>query len=123
MYIREVQEQFHPTKFKVPGDHLMSARQVEENLNQYYSDIQSKAEIPPICVARPDITSEMNHKDKMFEKLDGSDLVLTDVSAARAHETRPMIYREKVSGKLKYADWERRDRLLQVNLSQIFQIQ
>jgi len=114
MYFREVQEQFHITKYKLPGDHLMSAKQAEENLAQYYSDIQLKAEMPPICVARPDIKTEISHKSKMFEKLDGSDFVLTDVSPARPHENRPMLLREKVTGKLKYADWDRRDRLLQL---------
>ena len=117
MYFREVQEQFHITKYKLPGDHLMSARQAEENLAQYYADIQLKAEMPPICVARPDIKTEISHKSKMFEKLDGSDFVLTDVSPARPHENRPMLLREKVTGKLKYADWDRRDRLLQVKFS------
>lgn len=65
MYFREVQEQFHITKYKVPGDHLMTKSQYEKNLHRYYLSIQSKSEMPPICVPRPEIQSNFDHKSQL----------------------------------------------------------
>jgi len=114
MYFRELgQEQFHLTRYKIPGDHLMTDRQFEQNRHQFYSDVQKRSEMPPICVPRPQIDTEFEHKSKLFLELEGSDLVLTDVSPDKTHETRDIILRERKTGKLRYCTWEERDRRLQ----------
>lgn len=113
MYFRDVQEQFHITNYKIPGDHLMTRKQYKENLDQFHVDIQKKAEMPPICTPRPEINISFEHKSNLFEHVDGSDLLMTDVSPSKQHGTRQVILREKKTGKLRYANWDERNRRLQ----------
>ena len=108
------QEPFNVTKYRVPGGHLMSPSQYKESLLNFYEDVVKRSEMPPICIAREEIATPVPHEDDLYYHLDGSNLVMMDVSESYSHKNRPIYVREKKTGKLRYAEWPERSRRLQV---------
>jgi len=113
MFFRDVQEPFNVTKYRVPGGHLMSPSQYKESLLNFYEDVVKRSEMPPICIAREEIATPIPHEDDLYYHLDGSNLVMMDVSESYSHKNRPIYVREKKTGKLRYAEWPERSRRLQ----------
>jgi len=72
MYFRDVNEPFELTKYKIPGDHVMTNSQFDENQHQHFSDIQAKTEMPPICVPRMEIDTYFEHKSKLVRLILGN---------------------------------------------------
>lgn len=104
------------TKYRVPGDHLMSPSQFKESLLNFYEDVVKRSEMPPICIAREQIATPIPHEDDLYYHLDGSNLVMMDVSESYSHKNRPIYVRERISGNLRYAEWPERNRRLQVKI-------
>ena len=104
---RQVQHQYSQVDYKMPGRHLMSDKQFRKYIFEYADKIIELAEMPPILITRPTGDSEpayphQNEQDNvLFEKVDGSSLKLTDISSRYTHETRPIVVREGITGKLR----------------------
>jgi hypothetical protein len=94
----------------------MSPSQYKESLLNFYEDVVKRSEMPPICIAREEIATPIPHEDDLYYHLDGSNLVMMDVSESYSHKNRPIYVREKKTGKLRYAEWPERSRRLQVRL-------
>ena len=92
----------------------MSPSQYKESLLNFYEDVVKRSEMPPICIAREEIATPIPHEDDLYYHLDGSNLVMMDVSESYSHKNRPIYVREKKTGKLRYAEWPERSRRLQV---------
>lgn len=92
----------------------MSPSQYKESLLNFYEDVVKRSEMPPICFTREEISTPIPHEDDLYYHLDGSNLVMMDVSESYSHKNRPIYVREKKTGKLRYAEWPERSRRLQV---------
>jgi len=111
-----VQTPFVTKEYRIPGKHLMSEDQFEEYIRQYMRKILDLTEMPPIYIPkrRSNLKFAFQRDEKLFEMVDGSNLVMTDVSAEVPHEERQILVRESRTGILRDADQTERDRRIEM---------
>lgn len=111
-----VQTPFITKEYRIPGKHLMSEDQFEDYIRQYMRKMLDLTEMPPVYIPKrqSNLKYAFQRDEKLFEMVDGSNLVMTDVSAEVSHEDRQILVRESRTGILRDADQAERDRRIQM---------
>ncbi|XP_077579388.1 small ribosomal subunit protein mS22 [Stigmatopora nigra] len=105
---------FQPLKqeLKPPVYKLMTDEQLEQAVNLAKQKAQKLLQMPPILPERKPI-SDVISVDKILDGMETAKYVFTDITYNTPHRERFIVVRE-TDGTLRKANWEERDRLIQV---------
>lgn len=104
---RPIQQELKPPKYK-----LMTDEQLQQAMELAAEQAKMLLKMPPVLEERKPI-SDVLSMDKILDGMETAKYVFTDITYNIPHRERFIVVREP-DGTLRKADWEERDRLIQV---------
>ncbi|XP_041664469.1 28S ribosomal protein S22, mitochondrial [Cheilinus undulatus] len=110
----DLQKVFRPIKkeLKPPTYKLMTDKQLEEATEFAIEQAKKLLKMPPVLPERKPI-SDVLSEDTILDGIETAKLVFTDITYTIPHRERFIVVREP-NGILRKANWDERDRLIQV---------
>ncbi|KAM6987962.1 small ribosomal subunit protein mS22 [Tautogolabrus adspersus] len=110
----DLQKVFRPIKqeLKPPTYKLMTDEQLEQATELATEQAKKLLKMPPVLQERKPVNDVLS-VDKILEGMDTAKYVFTDITYNIPHRERFIVVREP-DGTLRKANWEERDRLIQV---------
>ncbi|XP_023280799.1 28S ribosomal protein S22, mitochondrial [Seriola lalandi dorsalis] len=110
----DLQKVFQPIKqeLKPPTYKLMTDEQLEQAVEEAREQAKKLLQMPPVLPERKPIDDVLS-EDKILDGMDTAKYAFTDITYNIPHRERFIVVREP-NGTLRKANWEERDRLIQV---------
>ncbi|CAJ1066202.1 S ribosomal protein S22%2C mitochondrial [Xyrichtys novacula] len=105
--LKPLQQERKPPTYK-----LMTDKQLEQAMELAAEQAKSQLKMPPVLPERKPIHDVLS-VDKVLDGMDTAKYVFTDITYNIPHRERFIVVRE-TDGTLRKANWEERDRLIQV---------
>lgn len=104
---------FHPGHIKsMPRIRLLTDAQLKEEFERKDKEAKEILKMPPVMTERGEIDDVLAH-DSCLDGYETAKLVFTDISEDLPNQERFIVVRE-TDGKLRKANWDERDRMLQI---------